>query len=252
VSSRVAVVTGGGTGIGFACARVLAAADFAVLIAGRRDQVLQESAARICDTVPGAKIEPHAADVADPHEAKGIIDAAISKLGGVDVLVNAAGIYQPVHFLEMTAEAWDRTLNIVLRGSVLCSVHAARHMSAHGGGRIVLFSSINGAVSEPESAHYSAAKAALMSLARSMAVDLAGHGISVNAVAPGWINTPMTEDFLVESTPEMLARVNPLARVGEAAEIGNFVGYLATEAPSYLTGATLFIDGGQTAAAPMP
>jgi NAD(P)-dependent dehydrogenase (short-subunit alcohol dehydrogenase family) len=250
--ARVAVVTGGGTGMGFACARALARADHAVLIAGRRRDVLGQAAARIRDEVPGATVEAHRADVADTDDAPAIVEAAISKLGGVDVLVNAAGVYEPVHFLEMTAAAWDRTLDTLLRGSVLCSVAAARHMSANGGGRIVLFSSINGALSEPESAHYSAAKAALMSLARSMAVDLADHNVSVNAIAPGWVRTPMTEEFLVDATPEMLARINPLARVGDPDEIANFVLYLATEAPPYLTGATLFIDGGQTAAAPMP
>ena len=127
-----------------------------------------------------------------------------------------------------------------------------RWMAANGGGRIVLISSLNGKVSEPESSHYSAAKAALISLARSMAQDLAASGITANAVAPGWVRTPMTEEYLETTTPDQLARLNPLARVGEAEEIASLIRYLAVEAPPFLTGATLFIDGGQTAIAPMP
>jgi meso-butanediol dehydrogenase/(S,S)-butanediol dehydrogenase/diacetyl reductase len=252
IVQRGAVVTGGGTGIGLATAAALAKAGFPVLIAGRRLAVLDEAAESIRATVSGACVETLSADVAVPEDAESVITAAVSRLGGIDVLVNAAGIYEPVHFLEMTAEAWDRTCDVVLRGTVLCSVAAARHMREQGGGRIVLISSINGAVSEPESAHYSAAKAAVMSLARSMAVDLAEHAISVNAVSPGWVRTPMTEEFLAEATPEMLQRVNPLARAGDPTEIADFIVYLATAAPPFLTGATLFVDGGQTAVAPLP
>jgi NAD(P)-dependent dehydrogenase (short-subunit alcohol dehydrogenase family) len=247
-----AVVTGGGTGIGLATARALAEAGFPVLIAGRRLSVLENAARSIRSAVSGAQVETLASDVAVPEQAEEIISTAVTRLGAIDVLVNGAGIYEPVDFLEMTAEAWDRTCDVVLRGTVLCSVAAARHMREKGGGRIVLISSINGAVSEPESAHYSAAKAGVMSLARSMAVDLADHGISVNAVSPGWVRTPMTEEFLAEATPEMLHRVNPLGRSGDPTEIASFIVYLATEAPSFMTGATLFVDGGQTAVAPLP
>lgn len=116
----------------------------------------------------------------------------------------------------------------------------------------VLFPSINGAVSEPESAHYSASKAAISSLARSLAVGLADQRIAVNAVAVGRVQTPMTADFVEGATSEGLRRLNPLARLGDAYEIASVVVYLATEAPTFLTGSTLFVDGGQTAAAPLP
>lgn len=248
----VAVVTGGGTGIGFATARRLAGAGFAVLVAGRRASVLEAAAVRIGQEVDGATVETVAADVARAEEAATIVETAVARLGGVDVLVNAAAIYEPLTFLEMTAEVWDRTLDVVLRGSALCSVAAARQMRDRGGGRIILISSLNGIVSEPESAHYSAAKAGMISLARSMALDLADYGITVNVVVPGWVRTPMTEEFLVDATPEMLRRVNPLARAGDPEEIASLIVYLATEAPSFLTASALVIDGGQTAVAPMP
>src|SRR5262245_28695788 len=137
----VAVVTGGGTGIGLASALELARTGLAVLIAGRRADVLDGAAARIRDEVPGARVEPFPADVAE--EAEAIVAAAVERLGGVDVLVNAAGIYELVPLLELTAESWDRTVDILLRGTALCSVAAAREMRGRGGGRIVMISSVN-------------------------------------------------------------------------------------------------------------
>jgi len=246
------VVTGGGTGIGFATAYTLAKAGLAVMIGGRREGVLEDACERIRRAATGARVAHRSVDVASADDCSTLISESVSELGGVDALVTAAAIYEPVPFIDMTPEAWDRTLDITLRGSVLCAVAAARHMRDHGGGRIILVSSLNGTVSEPESAHYSAAKAGIISLARSMALDLAGSGIIVNAVAPGWVRTPMTEDFLQQSTTEMLRRVNPLARAGEPEEIANLICYLAVEAPAFLTGSTLSIDGGQTAVASMP
>jgi NAD(P)-dependent dehydrogenase (short-subunit alcohol dehydrogenase family) len=248
----VAVVTGGGTGIGRATGLALAKAGFDVLLAGRRQELLDEARAEIVAAVDGARVETEPTDVAVPADCDALIANTVDRLGGVDVLVNAAAIFEPAHILEMTSEAWDRTLNVTLRGSVLCSVAAARQMRDNGGGRIVLISSINGAVSEPKSAHYSAAKAAIISLARSMAVDLAEYGITVNAVAPGWVDTPMIAEFVETATPDDLRRINPMARLGRPEEIAGFITYLATDAPEFLSGSTLYVDGGQTAAAPMP
>jgi NAD(P)-dependent dehydrogenase (short-subunit alcohol dehydrogenase family) len=125
-------------------------------------------------------------------------------------------------------------------------------MRARGRGAIVNVASDSAFTFDGSSIPYVVSKAGLVALTRAAAAELGRYGVCVNAVAPGWVRTPMTEDFLVDSTPEMLARVNPLARVGDPGEIANFVLYLATEAPPFLTGGTLFIDGGQTAAAPMP
>lgn len=252
MSRRVAVVTGAGTGIGRATAQSLAAAGFAVLIAGRRAEVLAEAREEILAAVPGAVVETRATDVGQPDECEALIADAVERLGGVDVVVTAAASFEPAHTLEMTAEAWDACLDVVLRGSVLVAVAAARRMRDAGGGRIVLVSSINGAISEPETAHYSAAKAAIMSVAKSMAVDLSSHNIAVNAIAPGWVDTPMIAEFVEEATPEDLGRINPLARLGRPEKLAGVVAYLATDAPMFLTGSTLFVDGGQTAIAPMP
>jgi len=251
-AGRVALVTGGGSGLGRASAKALAEAGFSVAIAGRRAEVCRRTAAQLREEVTGATVVAYEADVAKPDAVERLVAAVVDDLGGVDVLVAAAGIYANVPFLEMTADVWDETTNVVLRGAMLCSVAAARHMRDHGGGRIILISSVSGAMSEPESAHYNAAKAGIVSLARSMAVDISRYGITANAVIPGWMRTPMTEDYIAQASPEELRRFNVLGRPADPAEIAGFIRFLATDASPYLTGAALFIDGGHTAALAMP
>ncbi len=251
-TKRVALVTGGGTGLGRATAKALAEAGFAVAIAGRRVAVCQTTASQLLEKVTGATVLAYQADVADPDAVERLVASVVTDLGGLDVLVAAAGIYENVAYLEMTAELWDKTMNVVLRGAMLCSVAAARHMRDHGGGRIVLISSVSGAMSEPDSAHYNAAKAGIVSLARSMAVDISRYGVIANAVIPGWMRTPMTEEYVAQASAEELRRFNVLGRPADPSEIAGFIRYLATDASPYLTGAALFIDGGHTAALAMP
>jgi 3-oxoacyl-[acyl-carrier protein] reductase len=249
---RTAVVTGAGSGIGRAIALALAEAGFDLLLAGRRELPLAETRSAAEAIRPDGSVITHVADVGVPADCDALIETAISSFGALGVLVNAAAICESDDVLELTPDSWDRTIDVNLRGSALCTTAAARHMSAGDGGRIILFSSINGAISEPQSAPYSASKAAISSLARSFAVDLGDQGVAVNAVAPGWVHTPMTAGFLEEATPDDLRRLNPLGRLGRPEEIASVVLYLATDAPLFLTGTTLFIDGGQTAAAVMP
>jgi len=249
--SKVALVVGGGTGIGYAAAVRLARRGLAVVLAGRRDDVLGDAAVRLRSEVPGADVATVAGDGGREEDAARMVATAVDSFGGLDVLVNCAGIYEPVPFLELTEETWRRTMSATLDAQLYVGVAAARQMVERGGGRVVLISSINSPLSEPESAHYSAAKAAVSSLARSMAVDLSVHGISANAIAPGWVHTAMVDDFVRNASPESLQRLNMLGRVGQADEIANAIEYLSVDAPSYLTGATVFVDGGQTAMAPL-
>jgi NAD(P)-dependent dehydrogenase (short-subunit alcohol dehydrogenase family) len=181
-----------------------------------------------------------------------MVKAAVDGFGRLDACVNCAGIYEPVDFVDLDAASWRRTMQATLDSMALVSVATARQMKEQGGGRLVLTSSINGPLSEPESAHYSAAKAGISSLARSMAVDLSQFGIRTNAVAPGWVHTPMADEFVRNASPESLQRINILGRVGQPDEIANVIEYLVVDAPDYLTGATIFVDGGQTAMAPLP
>jgi NAD(P)-dependent dehydrogenase (short-subunit alcohol dehydrogenase family) len=249
---KAALVVGGGTGIGYAAAVRLARRGYAVVLAGRRGDVLDEAAAQLRSAVDGALVETVAGDGGVEADAERMVRATANAFGGLDVLVNCAGIYDPVHFLDLTEETWRRTMSTTLDAQLYVSVAAARRMAEAGRGRIVLISSINSPLSEPDSAHYSAAKAAVSSLVRSMAVDLSASGIQANAVAPGWVHTAMVDDFVREASAESLRRINILGRVGTPDEIANTIEYLAVDAPDYLTGATVFVDGGQTAMAPLP
>jgi NAD(P)-dependent dehydrogenase (short-subunit alcohol dehydrogenase family) len=247
----IALVVGGGTGIGYATAERLVRRGCAVALAGRRETILKEAAEGLRSLVVDAKVETITADGGAQADSQRMVDDTVAAFGGLTVLVNAAGIYEPVHFLDLDEESWQRTMSTTLDAQLYPSVSAARAMAEAGGGRIILISSINSPLSEPESTHYSAAKAAVSSLVRSIAVDVADRGIQANAVAPGWIHTAMVDDFVQKATPESLKRLNILGRVGEPDEIANVIEYLALDAPTYLTGATIFVDGGQTAMAPL-
>jgi NAD(P)-dependent dehydrogenase (short-subunit alcohol dehydrogenase family) len=253
VSDRPSViVTGGGTGIGFASAVALHRSGFDVTIAGRRAGVLAEAADAIREAGGTGEIAVQAVDLAQPDASHLLVSEHVEHFGGVDALVAAAGAYELVGTLDVSAEAWDRTTDVHVRAAVLCASAAARHMTAAGHGRIVLISSVNGFTSEPDSIAYSAAKAAIISLARSLAVDLGRFGVTTNAVAPGWVWTPMTQEYLADSNSESLLRVNPLGRAGQADEIAEVIRWLVVDAPQFLTGATIAVDGGQTALAPIP
>jgi NAD(P)-dependent dehydrogenase (short-subunit alcohol dehydrogenase family) len=244
---RVAVVTGGGSGIGLASATALAHAGLDVLIAGRREAVLDEARAAIAAAAPdGTRVVALPADVGRPEDCARLMRHAVDTLGGVDVLVSCAGFYEPVPVADVTADDWDRSQAGMLRGPALLSAAAVRHMRDNGGGRIVLITSNYAQTPELGSASYAAAKAGLNSLARSIVCEHAKDGIVANAVAPGWVRTPITEDFFAPLTRANYERVNPAARYAEPEEIGNLVAYLATDAPAFLAGDTIVIDGGET------
>lgn len=249
---RTAVVTGGGTGIGFATAVSLNRTGYAVTIVGRRTDVLHSAAAAIRAQGGGPSVAVHVADLGEPDAAENVVDRHVDRFGRIDALVAGAGSYERVGILEITAASWDATMDVHVRGAVLCATAAARHMAQAGRGRIVFVSSVNGFQSEPDTVVYSAAKTAIISLARSFAVELAGSGVTANAVAPGWVTTPMTAADLANSTPQRLALVNPLGRAGRPEEIAEVIGFLVVDAPEFLTGATIAVDGGQTAMAPLP
>jgi NAD(P)-dependent dehydrogenase (short-subunit alcohol dehydrogenase family) len=250
--SKSAVITGGASGIGLATAVSLNADGYALTIVGRRADVLTDAAATITARPDSPPVAVHVADMGEPDAATRVVDAHVGRFGGIDALVACAGAYDLVRLLELTAQDWDATMDVHVRGAVLSAASAARHMTSAGRGRIVLISSVNGFHSEPGTIAYSAAKAAIISVARSLAVDLAGTGVTANAVAPGWVTTPMTVDYLATATPEQLRRVNALGRAGHPEEIARVIRFLVVEAPDFLTGSTITVDGGQTAMAPMP
>ena len=170
------------------------------------------------------------------------------------MLVCSHGVYDAESpFLELTDEQWDRTLGINLGGSFTLGQAAALTMVRDGAhGRIVFVSSINGLSAEPDCADYNASKSGLHGLARSMAYDLAPHGITVNVVAPGWVRSPMSAPYLSEEILTGKQRFNMVGRVGEPEDIAGAVAWLVHPASTYVTGTVIAVDGGQTAMLPMP
>jgi NAD(P)-dependent dehydrogenase (short-subunit alcohol dehydrogenase family) len=192
------------------------------------------------------------ADLADGQAARGVVADVLEVAGDLEIVVHAAAICAPSSVLDLTEETWDRTLDVALRGTALNTIAAARHMRDRGRGNIVLITSIDAELVEPGLAHYSAAKAGLAAFGRCMAVELGPTGISVNSVAPGWVRTETAAPRLDRATPESLQRLNAVARPADPVEIANVVAYLAFDAPPYLTGTTITVDGGQSIKAAMP
>ena len=245
---KVALVTGGSKGIGYACAERLLADGYAVAICARSAGEVEAAAGRLGDH---GKVLGLRADVGSADDCAGLVPAVTAHFGRIDALVNNAGVYIPVPFLDLTAEAWDATMAINVRGPVLLGGACARAIRDQGGGgRIVNIASTNGQMSEAEFAHYNASKAAIISLTRSMAVELAPLGILVNAVAPGWVLTPLSEPFVATLGEEALGRISPLRRVGTAAEVAGAVSFLCGPDAGYITGCTVNVDGGLIAMHP--
>ena len=246
--NKVVLVTGGSKGIGYACAERLLADGFSVAICARNAEEVTAAADRLGG--PG-KVLGLRSDVGDVQDCAALVPAVLEHFGRVDALVNNAGVYSPVPFLDMTAETWDALMDINVRGPVLVGAAAGRAMRDQGdGGRIVNIASTNGQLSEAEFAHYNASKAAIISLTKTMSVELAPYGILVNAVAPGWVLTPLSEPFVGTLGADSLGRISPLKRVGEADEVAVAVSFLCGSGASYITGITLNVDGGLTAMHP--
>jgi NAD(P)-dependent dehydrogenase (short-subunit alcohol dehydrogenase family) len=245
---KVALVTGGSKGIGYACADRLVADGYAVAICARNAEEVSAAAERLGgpDKVLGVRC-----DVGVVADCDALVPAVLNHFGRIDALVNNAGVYYPIPFLDFTAKDWDDLMNINVRGPVLIGGAAARAMRDQGtGGRIVNIASTNGQLSEAEFAHYNASKAAIISLTKSMSVELAPYGVLVNAVAPGWVLTPLSEPFVGTLEGNSLGRISPLKRVGTADEVAAAVAFLCGSGSSYITGITLNVDGGLTAMHP--
>ena len=246
-TAPVAVVTGGSKGIGLACVERFLADGYRVAFCARQQPEIDS----VLDRLGRDRLLGVRADVGDPDDCVRLVAVTLDRLGRVDALVNNAGVYTPTPFLEMTAASWDELTDINVRGSVLVGVAAATAMRAQGdGGRIVNIASTNGQMSEASFAHYNASKAAVISLTKSMAVELAQYGILVNAIAPGWVLTPLSEDYVSSLDRAALARISPLERVGTAAEVAGAAAFLCGPDASYVTGITLNVDGGLTAMHP--
>jgi NAD(P)-dependent dehydrogenase (short-subunit alcohol dehydrogenase family) len=238
----VAIVTGGNSGIGRASAVALAKAGFDLGITWHRDEEQAESAVKEIEQA-GRRCELRHLDLHAVHEGAQAVDELAEKLGGVDVLVNNAGYGTSKPFLEMTLGEWQGVIDVDLTGAFLVAQAAAKRMVDQGrGGSIVNVTSVHEHIPLSGSAPYTASKHGLGGLTKVMALELGGHGIRVNAVAPGQIATRMTG----QEDEEPSSIDVPLGRAGDAREIAALVAWLASNESTYVTGASYVIDGGLT------
>jgi NAD(P)-dependent dehydrogenase (short-subunit alcohol dehydrogenase family) len=247
--ARVAIVTGSESGIGRASAVALARAGFDVGVTWFRDEA---AGRRTVDEVRavGRRAALRHLDLTDPPAAAAVVDDLAEALGGLHVLVNAAGTGASAPFLEVSYEDWRRVTTVDLDGAVLCSQRAARRMVAAGrGGRIIMITSVHETQPRVGAAAYCAAKAGLGLAAAVMALELGEHGITVNCVAPGEIATPMTGQEDVDPHTQVRPGV-PLGRPGDAREVAAVVAFLAGDQAGYVTGASWTVDGGMNRMGP--
>lgn len=248
LAGQAALVTGASSGLGRHFALTLARAGAKVALAARRADRLAELAREIRDMDGSAM--PIVMDVTDEGSVRDGVAAAETELGAIAILVNNSGIADAgAGFLEQEVADWDRVLDTNLKGAWLVAREVARHMARLGhGGRIINVGSILGLRAAARVPAYAASKAGLIQLTRAMAVELARHGIRVNAIAPGYVETDLNRDFLHSPAGEALLKRIPSRRFGRMEDLDGPLLLLASEASAYMTGAVVTIDGGQSAA----
>lgn len=242
LDGKRAIVTGAGNGIGRATALRLADAGAAVAVIDRLDAAAARTAASI--KAAGARALPIHADVTRRAQVEAMVARVAESWGGVDILVNNAGGSLTSAFLDLEEDEWDRVLNVNLKAAYLCARPVARLMAQQGGGRIVNVSSNYGVTGSAPRAHYSAAKAGVIGLTKAMALDLAAHGITVNAVAPGPTATERVRGHYSAEEWAERGRGIPLGRTGEPEDIADAVLFLVGDRARYITGQTLHVNGG--------
>ncbi|RMG03511.1 MAG: 3-oxoacyl-[acyl-carrier-protein] reductase [Nitrospirae bacterium] len=241
MKERVAVVTGGGRGIGEAIALQMADRGAHIVVA----DLNMEDATRVSDAIrsKGVKSIAVSVDVSNEGSVKELFDKVKAEFGGVDILVNNAGITRDTLILRMKEEDWDSVLNVNLKSVFLCSREAVKLMAKKRYGRIVNMASVVAFMGNPGQANYSASKAGMIGLTKTIAREYASRGITANAVAPGFIKTAMT-DALAEDVKNEMLRSIPLGRFGTVDDVANAVLFLASEASGYITGHVIHVNGG--------
>ncbi|MBQ7745425.1 MAG: 3-oxoacyl-[Ruminococcus sp.] len=240
--NKTAVITGGSRGIGLAIAKKLAegGANIAVLYVGDESE---GKAAKAELEQYGTKVEQYFCDVSDFEKSKAVCEQVIEEFGKVDILINNAGITRDKLVLNMDEKDFDAVINVNLKGTFNMIKHFYKHFMKNRGGRIVSTSSIVGLIGNAGQANYSASKAGIIGLTKSVARELAGRNVTVNAVAPGYIGTDMT-NVLPDKVKETMKAQIPAKRIGTPEDVANVVAFLCSDEAAYVTGEVIRVDGG--------
>ncbi len=234
-------MTGAAQGIGRAIALLLAQKGADIVVSDINLEKAEETVREI-ETI-GRRAMAIRADVANTNDVERMVEAILGRFGQIDILVNNAGITRDKLILRMTEEDWDAVLNVNLKGTFNCTKAVVRHMSKQRRGKIVNIASVVGEMGNVGQANYSASKAGVIGFTKTIAREFAQRGINVNAIAPGYIETPMTE-VLPEKVKEELRRMIPMGRLGRPGDVAEAVLFLVSEASRYITGQVLNVNGG--------
>lgn len=242
LKDRVAIVTGGAQGIGYAVADILAQRGASVMVADVLADKAETAAKEIADKT-GRKVSAAFVNVTDSASVKAMVDATIEKFGKVDILVNNAGITRDNLLMRISDDDWDAVLDINLKGAFHCAQAVVRSMMKQKHGRIINISSVSGVVGQAGQTNYSSSKAGLLGFTKALAKEVGSRNITVNAVAPGFIETRLTVN-LPQEIKDFSIKLTPLGRFGKPEDIAYAVAFLASDEASFITGATLQVDGG--------
>lgn len=240
LSDRVAIVTGSGQGIGRAIALKLAEIGATIVV-----NDIGEAVEGVAEEIKAMNRQslPVLADVSSPEDVTRLVEAAVATYGKVDILVNNAGVTRDQLVMRMSNEDWDKVLSVDLKSVFLCTRAVLRHMIKQRWGRIISIASVVGIIGNPGQANYASAKAGIIGFTRTVAKEIASRGITANAIAPGFIDTDMTQR-LQEDKKQELKRQIPLGYGGSPSDVAEAVAFLSSERARYITGQVLNVDGG--------
>ena len=242
LSNKTAIVTGASQGIGETIAIEMAKSGATVFCLARNKEALDTTIKKITEN--GGKATAFSCDISNNDDFKAIILNIVKECGSIDILVNNAGITKDNLLMRMSDDQWDDVLNINLKGSFTCIRSVIKHMMKKKFGRIINITSIVGITGNAGQANYAASKSGLIGLTKSIAKEVASRGITANCVAPGWIETSMTDQLSTEVKNKFLSQI-PAGKIGQSKDIANAVIFLASDEAEYITGQTITVDGGR-------